>query len=71
MVKKQLRRFEEGNVLVSQVKGNTRIYIFNPRYVFLRELKNLLDKTMKMLPEKEIKKYYRNRTRPRKAGKPL
>lgn len=70
-VQKQLKRFEEGGVLVSQLKGNTRIYTFNPRYVFLEELKKLLDRTMKMLPEKEIKKYYRNRTRPRKAGKPL
>lgn len=71
MVQKQLRRFEEGGVLVSQLKGNTRIYTFNPRYAFLEEIRNLLDRTMKMFPEKEIKKYYRNRTRPRKAGKPL
>ena len=71
MVQKQLRRFEEGGVLVSQKKGNTRIFIFNPRYIFLDELKGLLNKAMKLLPENEIKKYYRKRTRPRKTGKPL
>ena len=71
MVQKQLRRFEEGGILVSQLKGNTRIFTFNPRYIFLDELKNFLNKAMKLLPEKEIKKYYRRRTRPRKTGKPL
>ncbi len=70
MVQKQLRRFEEGGVLVSQKKGNSRIFTFNPRYVFLDELESLLNKVMKLLPEKEIKKYYRKRTRPRKTGKP-
>lgn len=70
MVQKQLGRFEEGGVLVSQKKGNTRIFIFNPRYIFLDELTNLLNKAIKVLPEKEIKKYYRKRTRPRKTGKP-
>jgi predicted ArsR family transcriptional regulator len=70
-IQQQLYRLEEGGVLVSLKKGNTRIFTFNPRYVFLKELNALLDKAMKMLPEKEIKKYYRNRTRPRKSGKPL
>ena len=70
-VQKQLFRLEEGGVLVSQKKGNTRIFTFNPRYVFLGELQQLLNKAIKMLPEKEIKKYYRMRTRPRKTGKPL
>ena len=70
-VQKQLFRLEEGGVLVSQKKGNTRIFTFNPRYVFLSELQQLLNKAIKILPEKEIKKYYRMRTRPRKTGKPL
>lgn len=70
-IQQQLLRLEEGGVLVSQKKGNTRIYTFNPRYVFLDELQQMLDKAMKMLPDKEIRKYYRMRTRPRKTGKPL
>lgn len=69
-IQQQLYRLEEGGVLVSQKKGNTRIFTFNPSYAFLEELKKLLDRAMKMLPEKEIKKYYRKRTRPRKTGKP-
>ncbi len=70
-IQQQLNRLEEGGVLVSQKKGNTRIFLFNPRYIFIDELKNLLNKAMKLLPEKEVKKYYRKRTRPRKTGKPL
>lgn len=70
-IQQQLYRLEEGGVLVSQKKGNTRIYTFNPRYAFLDELQKMLSKAMKMLPNGEIKKYYRKRTRPRKAGKPL
>ncbi len=70
-IQQQLSRLEEGGVLVSQKKGNTRIYTFNPSYAFLEELQKLLEKALKMLPEKEIKKYYRNRTRPRKSGKLL
>ncbi len=70
-VQQQLRRLEEGGVLVSQLKGKTRIFTFNPNYVFLDEIKRLLEKAMKMLPGKEIDLYYRKRTRPRKSGKPL
>ncbi|MFW6134869.1 MAG: ArsR family transcriptional regulator [Elusimicrobiota bacterium] len=62
--------FEEGRILVSQKKGNTRIFTFNPSYAFLDELKALLDKGKKMLPEEEIEKYYIKRKRPRKTGKP-
>ncbi len=70
-VQKQLERFEIGGVLVSRMRGRTRIYQFNPRYFFLDELKNLLKKAKKALPEDQIKKYYRKRTRPRRKGKPL
>jgi len=69
-IQQQLYRLEEGGVLVSQKKGNTRIFTFNPRYIFLDELRGLLNKAMRLLPEQE-KKYYRKRTRPRKTGKPL
>lgn len=69
-IQQQLKRLEEGGVLVSQLKGKTRLYKFNPRYLFLRELKNILEKALELLPEDEVKKYYRQRTRPRRKGKP-
>lgn len=70
-VQQQLQRLENGGIIVSHLKGRTRLYQFNPRYFFLNELKALLQKAMNCLPREEIKKYYRMRTRPRRKGKPL
>lgn len=71
MVQKQLKRLEEGGIIVSQAKGRTRIFLWNPRYPFRKELQSLLEKSFEFLPENEIKKYYRKRQRPRRIGKPL
>jgi hypothetical protein len=70
-IQQQLKRLEDGGVVVSLMVGRTRLYQFNPRYPFLKELKVLIQRAMEYLPEKEIQKYYRNRTRPRRKGKPL
>ena len=70
-IQQQLKRLENGGVVVSFLEGKTRLYRFNPRYPFLKELKTLLRRAMEFLSEKEIEQYYRKRTRPRKKGKPL
>jgi len=70
-VLQQLRRLENGGVIVSQEKGRTRIYMFNPGFPFMKELRELLQKAIDLLPEEEIQKYYRLRTRPRRKGKPF
>lgn len=70
-IQQQLRRLEDGGIVVSKLLGRTRIYQFNPRYPFLNELKKLLQKSMEFLPEPEIRKYYMQRTRPRRKDKPL
>ncbi len=67
----QLKRLEEGGIIVSRLVGNMRIYTFNPRYPFLKELKTLVSKAYEFIPVKEKERYYRKRTRPRRAGKPL
>lgn len=67
----QLRRLENGGIIVSRLVGKTRIYTFNPGYAFRGELGALLKKAFEFVPEKEKEAYYRKRTRPRKAGKPL
>ncbi len=52
---KTLNRLETGNILVSFMMGKTRIYQFNPRYPFLKELIHLLEKAYEFLPaEKKI-----------------
>lgn len=71
VVQKQLKRLEDGGVIVSQSKGRTCIYYWNPRYPFLKELQNLLEKALQFLPDDEVKKYYRKRQRPRRKGKPF
>jgi DNA-binding transcriptional ArsR family regulator len=63
-VQQQLRRLEEGGVVVSQLYGRVRLYEFNPMYPFLPELLALLGKVLQRLPQEEIDKYYMQRTRP-------
>ncbi len=67
----QLKRLEDSGIVVSRLIGKVRLYAFNPGYPFLKELKSLLAKAYEFIPEKEKNKYYRKRTRPRRAGKPL
>ena len=45
-IQKQLERLERGSNLVSLKVGRTRLYEFNPRYAFIKELRNLLQKTI-------------------------
>ncbi len=71
VVQKQLKRLEDGGVIVSLAKGRTRLFLWNPRYPFRKELQALLEKSFEFMPEKEIKEYYRKRQRPRRSGKPL
>jgi DNA-binding transcriptional ArsR family regulator len=70
-VQHQLKRLEEAGVLASRVRGTVRLYQFNPRYPFLRELRKLLARAMEFMPASDRKKYYERRTRPRRAEKPL
>ncbi len=70
-IQQQLKRLENSGIVVSRLMGKVRLYTFNPRYPFLKELKPLLSKAYEFIPEKEKDKYYRLRTRPRRAGKPL
>ena len=66
----QLKRLEDNGIVVSRLTGNVRLYTFNPRYPFLRELKALISKAYEFIPDDEKDQYYRIRTRPRRAGKP-
>jgi predicted transcriptional regulator len=70
-VQNQLKKLERGGVLLSRLKGRTRLYSFNPRYPFLAELTRLLEKALSFIPRNEKEKYYTPRLRPRRAGKPL
>jgi hypothetical protein len=70
-VRKQLDKLENGGVLASRVAGRTRLYTFNPRYPFLKELKGLLKKALSFYTPEAQEALLMIRRRPRRRGKPL
>ena len=70
-VQSQLIKLESGGVLYSKLRGKIRLFGFNPRYPFKKELEALLEKTLIFIPEAERKKLYMPRLRPRRTGKPI
>jgi predicted transcriptional regulator len=70
-IQNQLENLESGAVLVSFLAGRTRLYEFNPRYPFLKELKNLLEKAFSFYPTEDQENLTMNRRRPRRQGKPI
>ena len=70
-IQKQLDKLEVGGVFVSHKVGRTRIFTFNPRYPFLKELKNLLEKAILFYPAEVKERLIMNRRRPRRSHKPL
>jgi len=71
-VQKQLKKFEDAGVLVSRMVGTSRIYTWNPRDPALDGLRQMLKSTLDYgIPSDRLKKYFRQRRRPRRKGKPL
>lgn len=69
MVQKQLLRLEGEGVLVSQLKGRTRVFTWNPRYALRSELAALLEKALTLLPKQDRERWFMQRTRPRRTAK--
>ena len=70
-VQKQLNKLEAGGVLASRTVGRTRLYVFNPRYPFLTELKALLTKALSFYDQDLQSRLLLDRRRPRRRAKPL
>ena len=70
-IQKQLDKLEKGGVLVSHTAGRTRIYRYNPRYPFLNELRNLLEKALTFYPADLKEQLLMNRRRPSQRDKLL
>jgi len=68
-IQRQLGRLEREGVLVSRMVGNARVFEFNMRNPTVRNLREFLDAELDLLPEEELKRYYRQRQRPRRGGK--
>jgi predicted transcriptional regulator len=71
VIQKQLLRLEREGVLVSQLKGRTRIFTWNPRYALRSELSSLLEKALSLVPKDERKRLFMKRVRPRRTGKAI
>jgi len=70
-VQYQLKKLERAGVLCSQLRGKVRLYGFDPRYPFRKELEALLRKAFDFLSRAQKDRYYIRRRRPRLPGKPL
>lgn len=71
-IQKQLKKFEESGVLVSRMVGTSRMYTWNPRDPALEGLRQMLRSTLDYgIPEDRLKRYFRQRRRPRRKGKLL
>ncbi len=70
-IQRQMNRMEAGGIIYSQMVGRTKLYTLNPRYSFLPELKQLLDKALSFYPADEKEALLYSRQRPRRTGKPL
>lgn len=69
-IQDQCERLEANGVIVSRQVGRTVVYQFNPRYVLLDELRELLAKALSYYPEEIREALLNNRKRPRRRGKP-
>lgn len=63
-IQRQLERLEAAGVLWSRLLGRTRLYAFNPRYPFLKELEALVDRAIEFYPESDRQALLVNRRRP-------
>lgn len=70
-VQKQLDKLEAGGVLASRTVGRTRLYVFNPRYPFLTELKAFLIKALSFYDPELQSRLLLDQRRPRRRAKPL
>jgi DNA-binding transcriptional ArsR family regulator len=71
-IQKQLKKFEDAGILVGRQVGTSRMFSWNPRDPALDGLRELLRSTLEYgIPSDRLKKYYRQRRRPRRKGKPL
>ena len=72
IIKKQVDKFESGNIIVGKNIGRTRVFELNQRYPFIKELIALLKRARMAYPE-ELRDDLLSpkRTRFRKNDKPL
>ena len=71
MVQRQLKRLEAGGIIVGRTIGRSRLFTWNPRSRTAKNLRLFLQAELESLPEEVLDKYFRQRTYPRRTGKPI
>lgn len=71
MIKKQLDRMEREDLLVVRQAGKTRLYTFNPRNPFSKDVQAFFQLALEKYPADIRERLTKNRRRPRKRGKAL
>ena len=68
---RQLVKLESEGILVSREIGKSRVYSWNPRSATVKSLRRFLEDELERLPREDTLKFFRERRRPRRLGKPL
>lgn len=68
---RQLERLEAGGLLVSRLVGRSRVFQWKPGSSTVKDLQAFLEAELERLPADATQRYFRQRQRPRRAGKPL
>ena len=71
VVRDQLLRLEAHGLLVSRMVGRSRVFQFNDRNPTARNAREFLRAEIDLLPENDVRRYFRQRQRPHRAAKPL
>ncbi len=67
----QLNRFENAGILVSKVVGRSRVYFFNPKSIFVKPVKEIIEIAYESIELREREKIFQTRRKPRRKGKPV
>ena len=70
-IQRQLKRLEAEGILVSRMIGTSRVFTWNPRNATIADLRSFLECELNRLSRDDTQKYFRQRQRPRRAGKPV
>lgn len=71
LVQAQLTHFEGGGLPVSEAAGRTRVFSWSPSSATAANLRPFLEAELTQPPKDFTERYFRNRQRPRRPGKPL
>jgi|JI9StandDraft_2_1071091.scaffolds.fasta_scaffold1192757_1 predicted transcriptional regulator len=67
----QLKRFEEGGILISKQVGRSRVYSFNQKSNYYKPLQDLVRIAYESIPLSERQKLFKKSRKPRKSSKIL